>query len=134
MSLKPTLEPKTGVSVFGMTDIVFLLLIFFILTSNFASPTGIQVDVPASATSEKVVAQIHITVDKYQQFYINNTRVAKDLLESELQAAINRHSGKRVVASVAIDESVEYRYAIEVIGLAKAYGASVTLAVNANGE
>lgn len=132
MALKPTLEEKTGVSVFGMTDIVFLLLIFFLLTSNFASPTGIQVEVPASSSSEKVVAQIHITVDRFQNFYINNTRIAVDVFEKELETAIKSQKAKKVVASIAIDKSVEYQYAVKVIGAAKKYGASVTLAVEAN--
>ena len=81
-------EPLTTFSLAGLTDIVLLLLIFFLLTSSFIPQFGIQVALPraeASAPMEDQYVTVAITEDG--RFYVNQNQVAREELLQALQEA-----------------------------------------------
>ncbi len=97
----------------SMSDLVFLLLIFFMLTSTLVAPNAIKLLLPTS--NSKTMAKQSVTVyinDKYQ-YFVNENRVS----ELQLQDRIDNNIAGQVDASVVLrsDKSVPVQYVVNVI-------------------
>ena len=110
----------------SMTDIIFLLLIFFMLTSNFVTPSGLPVSLPSSKTSDIVMQKISVTITKDLTFYLNEKPIALEDIEPQLTALLQGTEEGAVVLHV--DKSVPVEHLVKVAGIAKNLNASVTLA------
>jgi len=109
----------------SMTDLIFLLLIFFMLTSSFVTPSGLPVNLPTSAASTIEVQKVSVTVTKDLQFFVNDKRVTKSTLEGELKSKL---AGPKGVVVLHIDESVPTREMVFVAGIATKLEARVSIA------
>lgn len=108
-----------------MTDIIFLLLIFFMLTSTFITPSGLPVNLPSSKSSNIVMQRVSVTITPDRRYYINDQRVTRGLLEIELEKALQ---GKEGVVVLHIDKSVPVEYLVDVAGIATSLNAKVSIA------
>ena len=113
-------------SMSSMTDIIFLLLIFFMLTSNFVTPSGLPVSLPSSKTSDIVMQKISITISEDLEYYLNDKKIAPEEIEQQLTALLQGTEEGAVVLHV--DKSVPVEHLARVAGIAKNLNASVTLA------
>ncbi len=120
------IDPTFNMS--SMTDMVFLLLIFFILTSNFASPSGIEVSVPKSESSTKVIATINVTIDKDLNYYVETINTRLEYLEDALKDIIAKQDTENVVVVLHVDKEVPIQYVVTVGGLAVKYKAKLSIA------
>jgi biopolymer transport protein ExbD len=109
-----------------MTDLIFLLLIFFLLTSNFVTPSGMPVNLPKSSTTEITKMKLSVTVTEDLKYYINNTQTTAEQLESELKQELSGVDEKLVVLN--IDEKVAVKYFVQVAAIANKLGAKVSIA------
>jgi biopolymer transport protein ExbD len=112
-------------SMASMTDLIFLLLIFFMLTSSFVTPSGLPVNLPTSKASTIEVQKVSVTVTKDLQFFVNEKRVTKSTLEGELKSKLG---GPKGVVVLHIDESVPTREMVFVAGIATSLEAKVSIA------
>ena len=125
MNLKIRNKVEVAFSMASMTDLIFLLLIFFMLTASFVTPSGLPVNLPTSKSSTIEVPKVSITVTKDLHYYINDKKVVKSALESELKPLLSSPSG---VVVLHIDESVPTRELVFVAGIATSLKARVTIA------
>jgi biopolymer transport protein ExbD len=109
----------------SMTDLIFLLLIFFMLTSSFVTPSGLPVNLPTSKASTIEVQKVSITVTKDLQYFINEKKVTRNSLETELKKELSGISG---VVILHIDESVPTKELVFVAGIATSLEAKVSIA------
>lgn len=109
----------------SMTDMVFLLLIFFMLTSSFITPSGLPVNLPSSKTSTIEVQKVSVTVTHDLQYYVNDKRVTKGTLEGVLKSNLTGPNG---VVVLHIDKSVPTEELVYVAGIATALEAKVSIA------
>lgn len=81
-------KPISAFSMASLTDIVLLLLIFFLLTSNFIPQFGIQVNLPQADTAAPTVDQfVSVAITERGEFYVDQQRTSRDqLLEAMRQA------------------------------------------------
>ncbi len=87
LDFSPSREPMTTFSLAGMTDVVLLLLIFFLLTSSFIPQMGIQVNLPQVDSSSPVSEQsITVSLSKDGTYYVAGSPVPKARLVSELRS------------------------------------------------
>lgn len=110
----------------SMTDIIFLLLVFFMLTSNFVTPSGLPVSLPSSKSSDITMQKISVTISEDLQYYLNDKPIAVDQIEPQLAALLQGTEQGAVVLHV--DKSVPVEHLAKVAGIAKSLNASVTLA------
>ena len=108
-----------------MTDLIFLLLIFFMLTSSFVTPSGLPVNLPSSVASTIEVQKVSVTVTKDLQFFVNDKKVTRATLESELKRNLASPNG---VVVLHIDKSVPTEELVNVAGIATSLKAKVTIA------
>lgn len=113
----------------SMTDIVFLLLIFFMITSTLVSPNAIKLNLPQSnqQTTVKAITSVSITSDL--RYYVENKRVAFDQLESTLRNRIGDQQEPYI--SLHVDENVPMKEVVKVMNIAKNNDYKVILATRA---
>lgn len=112
-------------SMASMTDLIFLLLVFFMLTSSFVTPSGLPVNLPTSAASTIEVQKISVTVTKDLQYYVNDKKVTKGTLEGELKSRLGGPNGAVVLH---IDKDVPSEHLVYVAGIATKLEAKVVIA------
>jgi biopolymer transport protein ExbD len=90
-----------AVSVASMGDIAFLLIIFFILASNFAQEAHIDLDTAKSPDIEKIKrSQVSVAVDKDGQIYLQGEECPVDLLDGGVKALLEGEDNKVVMLTV----------------------------------
>jgi|SRR5210317_1414472 biopolymer transport protein ExbD len=119
----------TSFSMSGMTDVIFLLLIFFMLTSSFITPSGLPVNLPSAKKSKIVMQKVSVTISGDLKYYINNRRVARTRIEQELRRELNGDEG---MVTLHIDKEVPTEYLVEVAGIAASLNAKVSIATKPN--
>ena len=126
---KHKVDPSFSMS--SMTDIVFLLLVFFMLTSNFITPSGLQVNLPASESTIVEMQKVSVTITSDLKFYVNNKEVSRNSIKAELRSALNDGMG---VVAIHIDRSVPTEHLVFVAGIANALEAKVSVVAKPEGE
>ncbi|MBU1343937.1 MAG: biopolymer transporter ExbD [Proteobacteria bacterium] len=107
----------------SLIDIVFLLLIYFLLTTNFIVEEGIKIKLPdATASAPQVKQEITIVVDKDGTAYIANTKIPIDALYSRIKEMIGKDKDRLVI--IKADKTIILNKAVRVMDIAKAAGAS----------
>ncbi len=124
MSLKPRkrkpYEIQTPLT--SLIDIVFMLLIYFLLTTNFLVDEGISIKLPqAKAAAPQTQQEITIYVDRDGRAFIMNKEVPLDILFKEIKKMIGSDKDRLVV--IKADRAVILNKAVKVMDLAKAAGA-----------
>lgn len=129
MNLKSKHKISASFSMSSMTDIIFLLLIFFMLTSSFVTPSGLPVNLPSSKASEIVVQKVSVTITKKLEYFINSKKISREALASELSSQLE---GKDGVVVLHCDASVPVERLVEVAGIATSLKAKVSIATKPN--
>ena len=125
MGLQQKNKVDASFSMSSMTDIIFLLLIFFMLTSSFITPSGLSVSLPSSETSDIVMQEVTVSVTKDLQFSVNDQLVTRDQLKSVLTPLLE---GKKGQVVLHLDKEVPVEYLVEIGGIAAGLGANVSIA------
>ncbi|MCO6360546.1 outer membrane transport energization protein ExbD [Roseivirga pacifica] len=103
MDIKSKHKVESNFSMSSMTDIVFLLLIFFMLTASFITPSGLPVNLPTAASSSLQMQKNSLTITADLKYYLNDKEVSLNNLERELRALVGDSEG---TLSLNIDKSV----------------------------
>ena len=125
MGLQQKNKVDASFSMSSMTDIIFLLLIFFMLTSSFITPSGLSVNLPSSETSDIVMQEVTVSVTKDLQFSVNDQLVTREQLKSVLTPLLE---GKKGQVVLHLDKEVPVEYLVEIVGIAAGLGANVSIA------
>ena len=105
MPLQSKFKADAGFSMSSMTDIIFLLLIFFMLTSSFITPSGLNVSLPSAKKSEIVLQKVTVTITGDLQYMVNSKAVSREQVESVLTQELAGADQEGVVV-LHVDKSV----------------------------
>ncbi|MFT4855199.1 MAG: biopolymer transport protein ExbD [Algoriphagus sp.] len=125
MGLQSKNKVDPAFSMSSMTDIIFLLLIFFMLTSSFITPSGLPVNLPSSETSDIVMQEVTVTITKDFKYSVNDKIVSREQIKSELTSLL---TGKKGQVVLHIDKEVPVEYLVEIGGIAAGLEANVSIA------
>ena len=116
-------KPSIRIEMSPLIDCIFLLLIFFLLSSTFLTPK-IQLALPkaGSAASSSEIDLIMVTVDADGQAYLNSQSTAWEELDNLLIARLRE--ADRQVVTLRCDESTPHRYFVRALEIAKSSGAT----------
>jgi biopolymer transport protein ExbD len=121
MKFNTSNEPLALFSYSSLTDIVMLLLIFFLLTSQFVIQTGVKVKLPGSKINEQSApSQLIVTLTAGGGIYAGKDEVTVDELPARL--ALMKGEGKEQNLIIRADKTVPVDLVIKVIDAAKATG------------
>ncbi len=112
---------NNSLSIAPLIDIIFLLLLFFLLTSVFIDP-GIPLDLPEAATAEfqEEQAEQVIYISKLGEIYVNDQFVLFDDLFAVLSDMLRASPGKHV--TIKADKEVAFGVFVRVLDVAKEAG------------
>ena len=132
MALKRRTKVNPNFSMSSMTDIVFLLLIFFMVTSTLIAPNALKLLLPQSShqTSATAITTISITVDL--NYYIESTQVPVEDIEGIL---LNRFSSQQITeptVSLHVHKTVPMQEVVKIMNIAKDNRWKLILATQAN--
>jgi biopolymer transport protein ExbD len=121
MKFKTSSEPLAAFSYSSLTDIVMLLLIFFLLTSQFVIQTGVKVKLPGSKINEKSSpSNLVVTITSDGAVFLGQEPVALDQLPAKLSVIKTKSTEDNLV--IRADKTVALDMVIKVIDAAKASG------------
>lgn len=131
MNLKRKLRAHTEIHTGPLNDILFILLLFFLIASTLANPNLVRVSNPKGDKDMKAKQNIVVTVDKDQKFYIGTTEIPSFQLDTLLTQAIQTARQSIDSPSVVInaDTSAYYGEVFRIMRLAKRNGAKVAALV-----
>lgn len=105
----------------SLTDIVLLLLIFFLLTSQFVIQTGVKVKLPGSKTNEQTLqTKLIVSITSDSKVFLGSESVGLDGLSLKLDEAAKNSTDKNLV--IRADKEVNIDMVIKVIDAAKGVG------------
>ena len=128
MKLKGRNKVSPDFSMSSMTDIVFLLLIFFMLTAN--SPNALDLLLPKAKGKSTNTQNVSVSIDKNLQYFVNNERINGEYIEIELKKALEGQDKPTII--LRAEESVAIREAVNVMDIANRNNYKVILAVRPN--
>jgi biopolymer transport protein ExbD len=118
-------KPLSTFGLAGLADIVLLLLIFFLLTSNFIPQFGIQVNLPEAESAPPAEAQyVNVAITAEGQYYVDQNRVPED----GLLGAIRQARGTREALVLRADQEATVAQFATVASIAKALDLRVLMA------
>ena len=118
-------KPLATYSLAGLTDIVLLLLVFFLLTSNFIPQFGIQINLPQAETSAPMDDRyVSVAITSDGQYYVNQNPVEREQLADALYEA---KEDRTVLVLRADEEATVAQFAL-VANLARALDLRVLMA------
>ncbi|MGB3151863.1 MAG: biopolymer transporter ExbD [Maribacter sp.] len=128
MKLKGRNKVSPDFSMSSMTDIVFLLLIFFMLTAN--SPNALDLLLPKAKGKSTNTQNVSVSIDQNLQYFVNNQRINGEYIEIELKKALEGQEKPTII--LRAEESVAIKEAVNVMDIANRNNYKVILAVRPN--
>ncbi|HEY4832947.1 MAG TPA: biopolymer transporter ExbD [Waddliaceae bacterium] len=135
MKFNSTLEPTIGmIDLTPLVDVVFLMLIFFIITSDILPLKSLNIQNPTlELHSPPRTTQILVVMDAQNVIYVGSKKEIIDLdsfqesLAHEIETTLKAHPGADTTVVLSIDKRVEYGDFLRLFSLAQASGAKLRL-------
>ena len=102
----------------GMTDVVFNLLIFFMLTSTLVHPTALKLLLPKGSTQTSAKPQTTVSITADQKYYVEQQPVTLEALESVLKHKLGANTETYI--SLHADKNVPFETVVAVLNIAQA--------------
>lgn len=116
-------EDEGQIDISPLIDMVFILLIFFMVTTTFVKDMKLELSRPAaSSASSASTKSIRVFIDQYGDIYVDNQQVRIYSLQSKLRDMLRVSTDKSVL--VVTDENVPAKTMIEVVDQCKLSGAT----------
>ncbi len=128
MKLKGRNKISPEFSMASMTDIVFLLLIFFMITAN--SPNALDLLLPKAKGKSTNTQNVSVTINKNLEYFVDNQRINGAYIEIELKKALEGRDKPTII--LRAEESVAIKEAVNVMDIANRNNYKVILAVRPN--
>ena len=116
MAIRSSNKVLPSFSMSSMTDLVFLLLIFFMITSTLVSPNALKLLLPQSNNQTSAKAITSVSIDKNNLFYIETTPVP--LLDLERQLQVKLMDAQDPTISLHVDKIVTMEEVVKVMNIA----------------
>src|SRR6516164_1764083 len=115
-----------------LNDILFILLLFFLIVSTLANPNVIRLSQPKSKSDTKAKQTVVVSIDANKQFYVGTTKVSLSELRAKLQPFLAKETDQPSIV-INADKSVPVDDVVAVMRIARDLGARAVLAVDKNG-
>ena len=127
MQIRKKLHGETEVFTEALNDILFILLMFFLIVSTLANPNVIKLSQPKSTGDTKAKQNVVVSIDANRQFYVGTTPVSFDSLKSLLQPVIAKEKTEIPTIVINADKTVDIDAVVGVMRVAKELGARTVL-------
>lgn len=133
MNIRSRYRRHSEVHTGALNDILFILLLFFLIVSTLANPNVIKVSNPKAKSDTKSKQTVVVTVDKNQNIYLGQKQIDMQQLEADLKAYLARDTTSKASVVINGDSTSHLGTAIKVMQIIKKLGATPVMAVDNNG-
>ncbi len=137
MALKRQYDMTSLFSMASMTDVIFLLLIFFMVTSTFVFPTALEINLPQSSEQTAIKPMVRVYIDAEKAMYVSTPDITEPqpvdsipqlmgFLRLIEQQAVE--AGEEQNIAIYADETVTYGQLVEVLNAGAVNGLKMVLA------
>ncbi|MEI8053626.1 MAG: biopolymer transporter ExbD [Bacteroidota bacterium] len=112
-----------------LNDILFILLMFFLMISTLANPNVIKLSVPKSKSDTKQKQSVVVSVDKDKNLYIGAKKINPDSLESALRNYIKEGDSIKPAVVINADSVAHWGEIVKVMKVARKLGATTSATV-----
>ena len=130
MALRNRNKVSPDFNMSSMTDIVFLLLIFFMLTSTLVSPNALKLLLPNSKAKTLEKQTVSVSITKEIDFFINERKVTENNLERELKLLLENKQEAAIILHT--DKTVDIEFVVKVMDIAYRNKYKIVLATTPN--
>lgn len=127
MNLRGRNKVSPEFSMSSMTDIVFLLLVFFLLTSPAITPDALDLILPKAKGKTTTKQTTSVSISKDLAYYVNKERVTEKQLEAYLQQELNGEKEPTII--LRAEEGVPIERVVSVMDIANRNRYKIVLAV-----
>lgn len=127
MNLRGRNKVSPEFSMSSMTDIVFLLLVFFMLTSPVITPDALDLILPKAKGKSTNQQNLSVSINKNLEYYINSDKVSKNSLEAQLKSRLKGIEEPTII--LRAEEGVPIENAVNVMDIANRNRYKIILAV-----
>jgi biopolymer transport protein ExbD len=111
----------------SMNDIMFFLMLFFIITSTLLNPSMIKVSLPSSKSSQSIQKrEINLTMTKEKVYFVDNTQVPFEGLEAQLKKELTHYPDAFIM--LRVDNTLPIQDLVNVLSLGNALNAKMIIA------
>jgi len=115
-----------------LNDILFILLMFFLMISTLANPNVIKMSVPRAKSDTKTKQSVVVSIDKQKNFFVGAKKIIPDSLESALKKYINEGDSIKPAVVINADSSSQWGEIVRVMKVARRLGATTSATVSGN--
>ena len=131
MAIRSKNRVNTNFNMSSMTDIVFLLLIFFIIASTLISPNALEVLLPKASSNPKPSPQtVNISITEDLKYYVNKDEVSEQEIESQLLAFVEGKEDPGII--LRAEKSVPIENVVVIMDIANRNKLKLVLATKPN--
>ncbi len=111
-------EPSFSLA--AMIDIIFLLLMFFMLTSKFVTPNALNLQLPSSSATTMASPDLSVSIDKDGNYYLDATKTSEAALEASLKGKISRmkQDPQSTTITVVAEKGVPIEHVVFILDIA----------------
>ena len=132
MALKKRNKTSAEFSMASMTDMIFLLLIFFMLTSSIVSPNALNLKLPSSTSKTVASPTLSVSISPEGKLYLNGKEMAYQVLEKMVQLEVRKIGDpKNTTMTIVADKNATVESLAQVMELAHVLKINAILATEA---
>ena len=134
MGLKRRIRVEPEFSLAAMIDVIFLLLMFFMLTSKFVTPNALNLQLPSSSATSMASPALAVSIDTDANFYLDAKKIDVAKLKGALQdriAAMGK-TPKETTITVVASKDVAIEHVVTVLSIANELQVKTILATDPN--
>lgn len=132
MNLRNKFRDEGEVHTGPLNDILFILLLFFLIVSTLANPNVIKLSQPKSKSDTRSKQTVVVSIDAGQRYFVGTTQVSLTELKSRLQPFLAKETEQPSIV-INADKSVPVDDVVAVMRIARELGARTVLAVDKKG-
>lgn len=119
-----------------MIDIIFLLLMFFMLTSKFVTPNALNLQLPSSSSKTMASPDLAVSVNVKGDYFVDGVRTRKESLEAVVGAKVraSKEAPNAVTVTVVAEKTVPLDYVVFILDIANRLKVKTILATEEHPE
>jgi len=135
MNIRRKLRAHAEVHTGPLNDILFILLLFFLIAATLANPNVIKLSQPKAKSDTKAKQTVVVSIDANEVYYVGTNRITGNdsVLKAALFPFIQKETGEPTIV-INADKTVPLEYVVKVMRIARELNARTVLAVDRNAQ
>ncbi len=131
MGLKKRSKVSAEFSMSSLTDIIFLLLIFFMLTSTVVAPNALNLKLPGSSNpSTSTSTPPEVRISRKGSFYLDGSKMSTSKIESRLRQKARSNGGKQLDVIISPEKGAPVEHVVTIMDMAMRHRINAILATD----